>query len=206
MHFITKLSITLFVFVVIIVSIAISLFYFGRIEESCYMQRCVVDISVTNISTVSCKTDKQLTIIYRRGITYVLPIVNDNLSLSFTGNFTRLKCRLRLNNTIVFIPLSDTYYFEAPNANANFYTTFTIDNYEFLPFLKMKPKIYRLSGWRIDKQIHIIGSRCAEYGSSNTITKYFNLWIDEINCKVLNEQPVTKTESFIKVVYDFLCN
>jgi len=206
MHFITKLSITLFVVVVIIVSIAITLFNFGRIEELGYMQRCVVDINITNVSSVSCETDKQLTIIYRQSIKNVLPIVNDNLSLSFTGNFARVKCLLRLDNTIIFIPLSDKYYFEALNANANFYTTFTIDNYEFLPFLKMKPKIYRLSGWRISKQIHIIGSRYAEVTDLFTITEYFNLWIDEINCKVLNEQPVTKTESFIKAVNDFLCN
>ena len=102
--------------------------------------------------------------------------------------------------------MSDKYYFEAPSDNTNFYTTLTIDNYEFLPFLKMKPKVYRISGWRISKQIHTIGSRYAEYGSTFTITEFFNLWIDEIDCKVLNEQPVTKTESFIKVVKDFLFN
>ena len=205
MHFITKFSITLFVFVVIIIFIAITLFYFGRIEELGYMQRCVVDISVTNISSVSCETDKQLTIIYRQSIKNVLPIVNDNLSLSFTGNFTRVKCLLRFDNTIIFIPLSNKYYFEAPNANANFYTTLTIDDFEFLPFLKMKPKVYRLSNWRIDKQIHTIGSRYAECGSTFTITEFFNLWIDEIDCKLLTERPITKTESFIKAVYDFLC-
>ena len=205
MHFISKLFVT-FVFAFIIIFIGITLFYFGRVETSAYGQSCVVDISITNVSTIYPKTDQQLTIIYRQSIKSVLPIVNDNLSLSFTGNLARVKCLLRLNNTIVFIPLSDTYYFEAPNANANFYTTFTIDNYEFLPFLKMKPKIYRLSGWRISKQIHTIGSRYAEYGSTFTITEFLNLWIDEIDCKLLTEQPVTKTESFIKAVNDFLCN
>ena len=201
MHFISKLFVT-FVFAFIIIFIGFTLFYFGRVETSAYGQSCVVDINITNVSTIYPKTDQQLTIIYRQSITNVLPIVNDNLSLSFTGYFRRVEYRFGLDNTIVFIPipLSGAYYFYSPNAN--FYTTFTIDNFEFLPFHKMKPKIYRLSGWRISKQIHIIGSRYCEYGSSNTITEFYNLWINEIDCKL----SITKTESFIKAVNDFLCN